>query len=134
MSTANEDMAHSWRARAPQGRASQQRQETMFAPFGARLLEVAAPTPPEVALDVGCGAGDTTLALGGLLCPDGAVVAADIAAAMAAYTLQRAEAAGLTCVEAVEADAQVHDFGAGRFDLVVSRFGMMFFGDPAAAF
>ncbi len=47
---------------------------------------------------------------------------------------ERAAAEGLTNVAFEQADAQVHPFGDARFDVVVSRFGVMFFADPVAAF
>jgi SAM-dependent methyltransferase len=131
---ANEQQARYWHERSAHWLAAEARYDVQLRPFGERLLEVAAPTPPEAVLEVGCGAGATTVALGEALCPDGAVLAVDIASAMVAHTRQRAAEAGLACVEAVEADAQVHPFERRRFDVVVSRFGLMFFADPAAAF
>jgi SAM-dependent methyltransferase len=61
------------------------------------------------------------------------VVGADLSAPMLAHARERAAAQGLGNVSFVEADAQVADLG-GPYDLVVSRFGVMFFDDPAAAF
>ena len=68
------------------------------------------------------------------MAPTGRVVGVDISAAMLEPARRRVAAAGLDNVELLEADAQVHRFEAGSFDAVISRFGMMFFEDPEAAF
>lgn len=84
-------------------------------------------------LDVGCGTGQTTreaarLAVGG------AAVGIDLSAAAVAQARRRAADEGLCNVAFECADAQVHRFPDRRFDLAISRFGTMFFGDPVAAF
>lgn len=100
--------------------------------LGLRGIEVLAPSPGERILDVGCGGGQTTVALAARVGPGGAVTGADISRPMLELALRRAE--GLPNVRFLEADAQVHDFGQGQFDGVFSRFGVMFFADPTAAF
>ncbi len=97
-----------------------------------RLLQLAAPRPGEAALDVGCGTGASTLALAAAVSPGGRVVGADISEFHVARARERA--AGIGGVELVLADAQTHAFGPAGFDLAVSRFGVMFFADPVAAF
>ena len=99
-----------------------------------RLVEVAAPRPGEAVLDVGCGTGASTLALAAAVAPGGRVVGADISGQMLARAGERVAAAGASGVELVVADAQTHRFAPGGFDLAVSRFGLMFFADPVAAF
>ena len=100
----------------------------------AEILEVAAPRPGERVLDVGCGAGTTALALREGVGAGGAVTGVDISAPMLAVARERAAAAGAgTAVSFVEADAAAHPFESAH-DLVFSRFGVMFFSDPVAAF
>jgi SAM-dependent methyltransferase len=88
----------------------------------------------EAVLEIGCGTGAFTVPLAAAVGQRGAVVGADISAAMLAGAGKRFAAAGLANVSLIETDAQTHPFDAGRFDLVASRFGVMFFDDPAAAF
>jgi SAM-dependent methyltransferase len=102
-----------------------------FAAFTARLLEVASPRPAERVLDVGCGCGVTTLAAADAVGPAGAVLGVDISAPMLARARERA--LGRRNVELLEDDASTHAFEPS-FDVVLSRFGVMFFRDPTAAF
>ncbi len=91
------------------------------------------PAPGERVLDVGCGCGAATLELTRRVGAAGEVTGVDVSAQMLAHARALAEKAGAAAVfEAV--DAQTHAFAAGAFDLVFSRFGLMFFADPAAAF
>ncbi|WP_156753968.1 class I SAM-dependent methyltransferase [Actinokineospora pegani] len=103
----------------------------MFQPFEEMLVGAAAAGRPRSVLDVGCGTGGLAVAIAretGASC-----VGVDVSSAMVAAARERARRAGVD-VEFVEADAQVHQFDADGFDLVVSRFGVMFFADPVAAF
>jgi SAM-dependent methyltransferase len=79
-------------------------------------------------LDVGCGTGATTVAIARALGPDGEVVGLDISEPMIHAARNRGSSATFVC-----ANAQTHAFES-TFDLAVSRFGVMFFDDPAAAF
>jgi SAM-dependent methyltransferase len=88
----------------------------------------------EQALEVGCGTGAFTGPLAAAVGADGAVLGIDISAPMLAGAKRRLAEAGLENVSLIEADAQTHRFEPGRFDLLASRFGVMFFADPAAAF
>jgi SAM-dependent methyltransferase len=90
--------------------------------------------PGQQVVDLGCGSGRTTLELAARVGPDGEVVGVDLSAQMLARGRERAALRGAGTVEFVHADAQVHDFGAARFDAAYSRFGVMFFADPVAAF
>jgi SAM-dependent methyltransferase len=101
-------------------------------PLGARVMEVLAPAPGERVLDIGCGCGQTTLELARRVGPSGAVVGVDISQPMLAVARERA--AGAPQASFLEADAQTHPFEAGAFDAIHSRFGVMFFQDPVAAF
>jgi SAM-dependent methyltransferase len=89
--------------------------------------------PGDRVLDVGCGTGQTTREAGRLAVA-GSAVGIDLSAAAVAQARRRAEDEGLRNVAFERADAQVHRFPDRRFDLAISRFGTMFFGDPVAAF
>ena len=84
-------------------------------------------------LDIGCGGGQTTREIA-RLARAGTVLGVDISAAAIARARELARAQGLGNVTFDCADAQVHRFPPARFDLAVSRFGVMFFDAPAAAF
>src|SRR5215472_2223386 len=88
----------------------------------------------EGVLEIGCGTGAFTAPLAERVGANGAVVGADISSAMLAGARKRLAEAGLRNVSLIEADAQTHKFEPGRYDLITSRFGVMFFADPAAAF
>lgn len=110
----------------------QERLDAAFTPVTAALLSLAAPVPGEDVLDIGCGSGETTLALAAAVGEDGSATGLDISQALLNRARERAEA-GLSDVLFLNADAATFADEAG-FDLVVSRFGVMFFDDPEAAF
>jgi SAM-dependent methyltransferase len=83
-------------------------------------------------LDVGCGCGASTLDFARAVAPAGRVTALDISAPMLAEAAARAEVAGITNVDWRHADAATAVLDG--FDLLTSNFGLMFFGDPVAAF
>jgi SAM-dependent methyltransferase len=101
-----------------------------MASITAGALEAAAPRPGERVLDVGCGCGTTSLMLAERVAPGGSVVGVDISGPMLEVARGRA---GSAAVEFVEGDAGALRF-ASPFDLAFSRFGVMFFSDPPAAF
>ena len=88
----------------------------------------------ERALEIGCGTGAFTVPLAEAVGGRGEVLGADISDAMLAGAKKRIAESGLRNISLIQADAQTHGFEPGRFDLVASRFGVMFFADPAAAF
>jgi SAM-dependent methyltransferase len=88
----------------------------------------------ERVLDVGCGCGQTTLQLAARVGPGGSVTAVDISTPMLERARLRAAAERLSHVRFVNADAQLAPVAEAAFDLVFSRFGVMFFSDPPAAF
>ena len=108
--------------------------EAMNGPFGDVMLDAAALQPGERVLDVGCGHGTTTLDAAQRVTPGGAALGIDITARTRRTARRRASAAGIGNVEFLKADAQVHPFQEAGFDAVISRFGVMFFDDPEAAF
>ena len=108
--------------------------DSTMAVITAQILELAAARPGERVLDVGCGAGTTTLVLRERVGAGGAVTGVDISAPMLAIARGRAEAAVAGAPATfVEADAAAHALRP-EHDLVFSRFGVMFFADPVAAF
>ena len=108
--------------------------EAINGPFGHVMLDTAALQPGERVLDVGCGHGTTTLHAAQRVKPAGAALGVDITAPLLEHARQRASTAGISNVEFVIADAQVYPFPEASFDVVISRFGVMFFDDPEAAF
>jgi ubiquinone/menaquinone biosynthesis C-methylase UbiE len=114
--------------------ALSERLDAIIEPLGARAMAALAPAAGERVIDIGCGCGQTTLALARSVGGGGAVVGVDVSAPMLAVARARAARAGVSGVLFLRADAQTHAFEAGGADAVFSRFGVMFFADPAAAF
>lgn len=108
--------------------------DAAMAELTERLLHLGDPKPGERVLDVGCGAGTTTLAMAERVGPTGRVLGLDISEVLAGQANRRLAAAGFANAEVVLADAQTEAVPETGFDLMVSRFGVMFFDDPAAAF
>jgi ubiquinone/menaquinone biosynthesis C-methylase UbiE len=107
-------------------------QDALLMPIGDLLLDRADPSVGECALDIGCGCGATAIALAQRVAPTGHVLAIDVSAPMLERARQLAPQ-GLP-VEFVLSDATVHPFEPDRADLLCSRFGVMFFADPARSF
>ncbi|MBY3599426.1 class I SAM-dependent methyltransferase, partial [Rhizobium bangladeshense] len=84
-------------------------------------------------LDIGCGAGQTTREAA-RAATRGQAVGVDSSAEMLEIARRRSAAEGLRNAAFEQGDAEVHAFPAASFDLCISRFGVMFFADPAAAF
>lgn len=103
-----------------------------LAPVSEALLALAALCPGERALDVGCGCGAATLEIARAVGSSGHVAALDISAAMLAEGQARAKAAGIANIDWLQADAATAALDS--YDVLVSNFGLMFFGDPVAAF
>ncbi|GAB4386332.1 class I SAM-dependent methyltransferase [Albidovulum sp.] len=106
--------------------------DALFSEITAALLARAALAPGMSVLDVGCGAGETSLAAARAVAPGGRVLGVDISPTLLAVARQRG--AGVAGLDFVQADAQDHPFEPGARDLLLSRFGLMFFADPVAAF
>jgi ubiquinone/menaquinone biosynthesis C-methylase UbiE len=102
-------------------------------PFEDLLVEEVGASGARRVLDVGCGTGSTTRAVARLLGTDGQSVGIDISEQMidAARMLAEQDHSPATFICA---DAQAHQFEPDSFDLIIARFGTMFFTDPVAAF
>jgi SAM-dependent methyltransferase len=100
--------------------------------LGLRAMEALSPESGEVIVDVGCGAGQTVLQLADLVGPEGRVIGVDIAPLLLSVARPRAD--GLTQVSFVECDAQALALPERSVDGLFSRFGVMAFADPVAAF
>ncbi|MEO6025487.1 MAG: class I SAM-dependent methyltransferase [Candidatus Binatia bacterium] len=106
--------------------------DEQLAPFGRVVMDRLALGSGERILDVGCGCGETSLELGRRVGPTGSVLGVDISTIMLEHAAERGKAAAN--VQFMVGDAQTHPFAAGSFDVIFSRFGVMFFQDPPAAF
>jgi SAM-dependent methyltransferase len=127
--------------------AQRERHAALRQPLTPHLLRAAAVVPGDQVLDVGCGCGETTVALARSAGPDGSVLGLDLSAAMLAVAHHLAAestattaagsgagAAAPAAIRFVRGDAQTYPLPAAAFDAVVSSFGVMFFEDPHAAF
>jgi SAM-dependent methyltransferase len=114
----------------------QAEQDVLLAPVTQALIDRAAPRAGERIIDVGCGCGGTSMALASRVAPTGFVLGVDISGPMLARARQLAPkgASERLPVDFVLADATVYPFDPGSFDLLVSRFGVMFFAEPAISF
>jgi ubiquinone/menaquinone biosynthesis C-methylase UbiE len=130
----NAEQMAMWNGSAARGWIeAQESLDRLYAPFEQLLVQAVAARGARRVLDVGCGTGSTTLAIARLVGPAGAAVGLDLSEPMLAFAKQRAE------LEAVPprficADAQTYAFEPASFDMIVSRFGVMFFDDAVRAF
>ncbi|HTQ07754.1 MAG TPA: methyltransferase domain-containing protein [Polyangiaceae bacterium] len=107
--------------------------DAQLGPFGRAALVRVEPRAGERALDVGCGAGQSTLELSALVGASGSVVGLDVSAPLLDRARARAASAPHANVEFVLGDAATTRLEP-PFDLLFSRFGVMFFEDPVGAF
>jgi SAM-dependent methyltransferase len=131
---ANVEMAKAWDGDEGEDWARDwQRYDRVVRAHHRRLLDAAAIRAGEQVLDVGCGNGQSTRdaarATG-----DGTALGVDLSSQMIERSREMARAEGLTNARFEQADAQVHPFEPESYDVVLSRFGAMFFGDAPAAF
>lgn len=129
----NEDMIRHWNEQSgPRWVRMQPRLDAQIAPLAKPLLQEV--DQGETVLDIGCGCAQTTLELAERVGSEGHVTGLDIAHPMLAHAEERARERGARNVKFVVADAQTHELSGQAYDRVFSRFGVMFFEDPAAAF
>ena len=101
-------------------------------PLGRAAMAALALQPGEHVLDIGCGAGTTTLELAAAVTPGGSALGLDISATLLEVANRRS--VGVAGVSFLQADAQTHAFAPDSADALFSRFGVMFFADPPTAF
>lgn len=111
----------------------QDRTDAQLEPLGQAVIDKLAPAGGERVLDVGCGAGQTLLQLAERVGPEGRVVGVDVSEPLLTRARERAQEARLGQVEFVLGDAATQRFEE-PFDVVFSRFGVMFFEDSVGAF
>jgi ubiquinone/menaquinone biosynthesis C-methylase UbiE len=107
-------------------------QDVLLAPVSQILIDRIAPKTGDRIVDIGCGCGATSIALAERVAPRGFVLGVDISAPMLERARQLAPKA--LPLNFVQADATVYPFEATNFDLLVSRFGVMFFAEPVVSF
>jgi SAM-dependent methyltransferase len=133
--TDNVDQIAYWNAEAGQTWAALQEQiDAQLEPHGLRAMEALAPMAGERIVDVGCGSGQTSLALGQAVGRSGAVMGLDISRPLLDLARRRAAEFGAANVSFAEADVQTYAFAPATLEAGFSRFGVMFFADPPTAF
>lgn len=110
------------------------RYDAMLRPLGNLAIAAAEIGRGDRVLDIGCGSGSTSIALAELVGPTGTVTGIDLSEKMLAPARDEAARAGVPNVRFELGDAQIHPFPNTAFDVAYSRFGLMFFADPVAAF
>ncbi len=131
----NDDQVEYWNGEAgDKWVRHQESQDRMLAPLGALSLAAAAFEAGDRTIDVGCGCGETSLEIARRVGPSGDVLGIDISEQMLARARQRAEREPQLPLRFLRADAAAYPFPAGGTDAVHSRFGIMFFNNPAEAF
>lgn len=135
MPIANVEQAEHWNNSDDVGHwvRAQEQYDGLLEPFNDIVVAGAAINGTDRVLDVGCGCGATSRAAA-RVAVDGHVHGVDLSRQMLARGREVAAEQGLTNLTFEEADAQIHTFSGEAFDAVISRFGVMFFGDTVAAF
>ncbi len=129
----NSAQAEYWSCVAgPKWTDNQEHQDQVLRPVSDRLIAAAEPKPGDRVVDVGCGCGATTIDFAALVSPGGEVLGLDISEPMLGRARERAQP--FPSIRFELADATVYDFERCEADLIVSRFGVMFFADPAKSF
>lgn len=132
---ANQEQRTYWNDQAgPRWVKLQQRLDAQIQPLGLAAMQRAEITPGEHVLDVGCGCGQTSLELAERVGPQGSVTGIDLSLPMLERARERQQDLHLSNIIFCHGDVQTYKFEPARCDLVFSRFGVMFFDDPAAAF
>ena len=112
----------------------QESQDRMLGPLGEAAMVAAGIAPGHRVIDIGCGCGTTTLELAQRVGPSGHVLGIDISTPMLERARERAAGVGDLPIDLQNRDAATHRFERQSYDRVFSRFGVMFFTDPVAAF
>ena len=109
-------------------------QDRMLGPLGEAAMAAGEIAPGQRVIDIGCGCGTTTLQLAQRVSPSGHVLGIDISTPMLKHAQRRAATMDAVSIDLQNHDAATHAFEPQSFDRVYSRFGVMFFTDPVAAF
>lgn len=132
---ANIAQAALWNSRVGETWVAQQRMlDRLFLPFEQLLSDIVQASGARHVLDIGCGAGATSIAAARAVAPAGHCTGIDISQPLIEAARRRAEAADVAALDFIAGDAQTYPFAPDRFDTIISRFGVMFFGAPEAAF
>ncbi len=133
MPESNADQVDYWNAQAGETWARfQDRLDRQLDPLGQAAIAALKPDAGERILDIGCGCGHSSVELAARVGPSGSVMGLDVSRPMLEVARARPAAAGSGALEFLEADAQTADLSG--FDAIYSRFGVMFFNNPPAAF
>jgi SAM-dependent methyltransferase len=133
-SIANRAQAEAWNGyEGEHWAAHDDRFDAVNGGFNSCLFEAAGIGERDRVLDIGCGNGQVTRLAARRACL-GSAAGIDLSAPMLARAQARAAREGIRNVRFEQGDAQVHPFPRARYDVVLSRFGIMFFTDPVAAF
>jgi SAM-dependent methyltransferase len=108
--------------------------DEILGPFERLVVDAGYPGEGGNVLDIGCGAGATTLAMARRVGNDGRCVGLDISQPLVALATERTRVEEVANASFEVGDAQAYALESGHFDAIVSRFGVMFFDDPVAAF
>ena len=133
MEITNTEMAAAWEGEADHWVRAADRYDAAAAAVWQTFLDQGHVAATDRVLDVGCGTGRSSRDVG-LLASAGSVLGVDINQRMLDEAAVRTTQAGLANVRYEWADAQVHKFDIAAFDVVISRYGVMFFADRLAAF
>ena len=131
----NAGMAEFWNGNGGKNWISREtRLESSLKVFGQQAIDAGGISPGQRILDIGFGCGETTIELAQKVGPQGRVHGVDISVAMVEAAETKAVKSGTSNVSFECSDAQTKTFPADHYDLVFSRFGVMFFDDPIGAF
>tara|TARA_B100001013_G_scaffold148504_1_gene88099 strand:- start:3179 stop:4033 length:855 start_codon:yes stop_codon:yes gene_type:complete len=135
MSDANKDQKDFWSGKGGDVWVKrQQAMDTMLNPLGEAALKKLELNEDSNVLDIGCGCGNTTLSIAEKIKPSGRVTGLDISKPMLQRAIESAQNRSLENISFQCLDVQTEDFGVNTFNAAFSRFGVMFFEDPVAAF
>ncbi len=130
----NEEMAALWNGASGQAWVDEQALlDQTYQAIEKLLADAVTASGARSVLDIGCGSGATTLAVARILGTRGQATGIDISEPLIAVARARAQRESLAA-DFIRADAQTHDFTPASFDMMISRFGVMFFENPVAAF
>ena len=105
----------------------------MLRAFSDEIIRAASICDDENIIDIGCGCGALAI-VASTRSPKGSVIGIDLSKRMLDVARARVASRGITNLDFLQSDAQTHSFEPDTADLIISRFGVMFFSDPIASF